>query len=132
MGIIEMLKIWFSRLYQVWVYSDSQPTEILLALCSIFLVPTAIITEVGSFYFYVGISILSGIYQIMCVARHDLKCRVRASVITFSVYCATVIMYLTHVGFPSTTHYGWLVFVLAAYGSMSRVTKENVYRNGGI
>ena len=118
------------NLLQVWRYSDSQPTEIVLALSNIILAPIAIGMELGGLYVFRFLIIASGIYQLMCVGNGELGCRVRASFITFGLYCGSAIMYLTHIGFPTPTHYGWLVFVIASFGSMSRLIKEKIHRNG--
>lgn len=127
---MDLIRIRYARLRQIWLYSDSQPTEIVLAICNIFLAPIAILNEVGPLYAYTSLVIISGIYQILCVASDDLTCRVRASLLTFGIYCASTIMYITHIGLPTPTHYGWIVFIIASFGSMGRVTREKIYRNG--
>lgn len=125
-----LIKIRFARLRQIWLYSDSQPTEILLAICNIFLAPIAILSEVGDLYFYALIVIATGINQIICVAKDNIDCRVKASMFTFGIYLTSAIMYLSHVGFPTPTHYGWVVLVISSFSSMGRVTREKIYRNG--
>lgn len=130
MDKIQLLKLRWARLRQIWLYSDSQPTEIILALCNIFLTPLAILFEIGELYFYISVVIISGLYQILCVTSDDIICRVRASMFTFGIYCASAILYLLTIGFPTPTHYGWIVFVIASFGSMGRVTREKIFRNG--
>jgi len=111
------------------MYSDNQPTEIILALANIFLVPFALSMEVGTGLFLSLIPTVSGIHQIICVASDEINCRVRASMICLGVYLASAVMYLITIGFPSPTHYGWLLFIIAAFGSMSRLSREKIYKN---
>lgn len=130
MNWFDLFSIKKARLRQIWLYSDSQPTEIVLAFCNIFLAPIAILNEIGSLYFYVVLIAISGVYQIVCVASDDINCRSKASTITFGIYLANSILYLLTVGFPTPTHYGWIVFVLASLGSMGRITREKIHRHG--
>jgi hypothetical protein len=123
-----LLKLKAIRLRQVWMYSDSQPTEIVLALANIFLAPLALSIELGASLFFSLIPMMSGIYQIICVASDDIDCRVRASMVTFGIYSASAVMYAITIGFPSPTHYGWLLFIIASFGSMSRLSREKIYR----
>lgn len=118
-----------NNLRQIWKYSDSQPTEIVLALSNIILAPIAIGVELGGLYIFRAIIIISGIYQLICVSENQLNCRLRASIITFGMYIASATMYLTHIGFPTPTHYGWLIFVIASFGSMNRIIREKIHRS---
>jgi len=74
------------KLSLIWSHSDSQPTEITLALINVLLTHLAIGSELGGLYFERIIIISSGIFQLYCVSQEDIKCRVRASMITFGVY----------------------------------------------
>ena len=123
------MKMKLLRLRQVWMYSDNQPTEITLALANIFIVPFALSMEVGTGLFLSLIPAVSGIHQMICVASDEINCRVRASMICLGVYSASAVMYLVTIGFPSPTHYGWLLFIIASFGSMSRLSRENIYKN---
>jgi len=118
------------NLKQIWSYSDSQPTEIVLATSLITLAPIAITIELGGLHIFKLVLIISGLYQLYCVSGNELKCRLKASMITFGLYVACAIMYITHIGLPTPTHYGWLIFVLASFGSMNRLIKEKIHRNG--
>lgn len=118
-----------SSLKQIWRYSDSQPTEIILALSNIILAPIAIGIELGGLYVFRAIIIISGIYQLICVAKNELNCRLRASILTFGLYIASATMYITHIGLPTPTHYGWIIFVVASFGSMNRVIREKIHRS---
>lgn len=117
------------RLKQIWTYSDSQPTEITIALTNLLLTPMALSFEIGGLWVFKIIVFLSALYQLYCVSNLDIKCRVRASVVTFGVYATTVTMYAVHVGFPTPTHYGWLVLLFASFGSMRRLILEKLHKD---
>lgn len=116
-----------SKLKNIWSYSDSQPTEITLALANIFLTHITIAAELGGLYVFRIIIFFSGLYHLYCVANEDLSCRVKASVITFAVYLTSTIAYLFTIGFPTPTHYGWLVLCFASFGSMRRLILEKIH-----
>ena len=124
--LIQRLK----NLRQIWKYSDSQPTEIVMAISLITLAPIAITIELGGLHIFKLLLILCGLYQLFCISGNKLDCRLRASIFTFGLYTACSIMYLYHIGFPTPTHYGWIIFVLASFGSMSRLIREKIHRNG--
>ena len=119
----------FKRLKAIWTYSDSQPTEITLAIANVLLVHFAIGIELGDLYFFRSVVFLSGLFQLYCVSNSDIKCRVIASVVTFAVYAITTIMYLTHIGIPTPTHWGWFVLVFASFGSMRRLILEKLHKD---
>jgi len=116
------------RLKTIWSYSDSQPTEITLALANIFLTHVAIGVEIGEHYVFRLVILLSGIYQLYCVSKEDINCRLRASVLSFSVYLISTTIYIKSIGLPTPTHYGWLVLSFAALGSMRRLILEKIHR----
>ena len=115
------------KLRDIWSHSDSQPTEITLAIANILATHVAIGVELGDFHIFRTIIFLSGIYQLYCVASERICYRVRASVITFAVYSTSTIAYLSTIGFPCATHYGWLILCFAAFGSMRRLIIEKMH-----
>jgi len=118
----------YKSLKKVWLYSDSQPTEILLALVNIFLAPLATFIELGPLWVFQITLIVSGIYQLLCVANGDLKCRLRASLITFGMYASTLLVYLDCIGLPTPSHWGWFVLVFASFSSLMRIKREQLIR----
>jgi len=117
------------RLKRIWTYSDSQPTEITLALCNLLLVHFAIGIELGELYIFRAIIIFSGFFQLYCVSRLNIKCRVVASMFTFAVYTITTITYITHIGLPTPTHWGWFILMFASFGSMRRLILEKLHND---
>lgn len=118
-----------THLLNVWKYSDSQPTEITLALVNLLLAPIATRIELGPLVFYQIMLVASGVYQLMCVAKGDLKCRVRASIVTFGLFSTTLMMYIVTIGLPTPSHWGWFVLVFSAFGSLKRLKTEELHRH---
>ena len=126
----ETAKKRFKHLADVWHHSDSQPTEITLALVNLLLAPAATLIELGPLLFYQIILVGAGVYQLMCVAKGELKCRVRASMFTFGTFATTLMMYIIMVGLPTPSHWGWLVLVFSSFGSLKRLKTEQLHRHG--
>lgn len=122
----------FNALRVIWQYSDSQPTEITLAVALIFLYPTATYLELGYSPIMDVLGPMAGVYQLYCVSGKCLSCRVRASFITFSFYLLATVMYL-YCGmlFKSPTYLGWVVLTLSSFGSLKRIKKEELHRRNG-
>ena len=116
----------FKKLKNVWLYSDSQPTEILLAVVNIFSTPIASYIELGPVLLVQIFMVLTGIYQLWCVSNGDLKCRLRASLFTFGMYFATLLMYIGMIGIPTPTHMGWFVLFIASLSSLLRIKSEEI------
>lgn len=126
MKIKELLK----NLSYIYKYSDSQPTEITLGGALMLLAPIATFTEIGFMPIYQGILFIAGGYQLYCVAKGDLDCRLKAATLTFGLYTTSFIMYLTTVGLPDASHYGWLILVISSFGTLRRLKTEQLHRNG--
>ena len=116
------------KLRNIWLRSDSQPTEITLALANLTMTHICVGFELGGLYIFRIIIFVAGLYQLFCVSREDIDCRVKASVVTFSVFAIITIMYMVQIGFPTPTHYGWFVLTFASFGSMRRLITEKIYR----
>ena len=128
--IKSLLKAKGKHLADVWRHSDSQPTEITLALVNLLLAPAATLIELGPPGFYQFALIFAGVFQLICVANGDLKCRVRASIVTFGLFSTTLMMYIINIGLPTPSHWGWFVLVFSAFGSLKRLKTEQLHRNG--
>ena len=128
MFIIDFVKEKYHSLREVWLFSDSQPTEILMALINIFLTPIATYIELGPLLFYQSLLIFTGIYQLLCIANFDLSCRIRGAFLTFGMYVSTLLMYIDCIGLPTPSHWGWFVLVFASFSSLRRIKKEQLTR----
>ena len=126
--MIKLIKSRFKHLKEVWLFSDGQPTEMTLAIANIFLTPLAVCIELGECGLFTLFLIISGLHQLWCIAKDDLNCRLRGAFFTFSMYFATLLMYLGMIGLPTPSHYGWILLVVASFSSLLRIKKEQLYR----
>ena len=118
------------KLEQLWNYSDSQPTEITLGVALTILAPIATTIELGFMPIYHLLLVSTGLHQLYCVSKGELKCRLRASIFTFGLYVTTLAMYLMTIGLPTPSHYGWLILVISSFGTLKRLKTEQLHRNG--
>jgi hypothetical protein len=116
----------------IWQYSDSQPTEITLAAALVLLYPIATFLELGYSPILQLLAPIAGLYQLYCVSGSCLKCRVRASFITFSLYAIAGVMYLYYgLLFKGPSYWGWVLLTISSFGSLKRIKKEELHRNNG-
>jgi len=118
------------QLRQLWKYSDSQPTEITLGVALMILAPIATMIELGFMPFYQLSLVCAGAYQLLCISKGDLQCRIRASLFTFGLYSSTLTMYLFSIGLPTPSHYGWVLLVISSFGNLKRLKTEHIHRHG--
>jgi len=115
-------------LRNLWRYSDSQPTEITLAGAMATLVPVAVSMEIHCNWFLNALFILGGLYQIRCIATCDIDCRIRGSFFTSSLYLTCLLVYLTTIGLPTPSHYGWILLTYSSFSTMNRLKTEQINR----
>ena len=120
----------FKKLQQLWRYSDSQPTEITLGAALMTLAPIATLIELGFMPVYQLTLIGAGVYQLYCISKGDLHCRLRASMLTFGLYATSLAMYLITIGLPTPSHYGWVILLISSFGNLKRLKTEQLHRNG--
>jgi len=129
---LNKLKKAIVQLREIWQYSDSQPTEITLAAALVLLYPTATFLELGYSPILQLLAPIAGLYQLYCVSGSCLKCRVRASFITFSLYAIAGVMYLYYgLLFKGPSYWGWVLLTISSFGSLKRIKKEELHRNNG-
>lgn len=124
------LKNRLNSLKAIWLYSDAQPTEITLALCLSVLVFPVTALELGFMPIIQGFAFFAGVFQLYCVSREDLKCRLRAALLSLSAFGTIFITYALN-GFltSSPTHFGWLLLLVSAWGSLKRLNREYLHRS---
>jgi len=123
-----MIKEAFSRLKQIWKRSDSQPTEITLAVAIAILAPIAVSIEIHTMWWLNLMLVGTGLYQLRCIATCDIDCRIRASYFTTMMYMTCLIFYLTSIGLPTPTHYGWLLLTYSSFSTLNRLKIEQLHR----
>ena len=119
-----------ATLKRIWSYSDSQPTEITLALAMAVLVPIAVSIEIHSSWIFILGAISVGLYQLRCIATESLDCRIRAAYLTTMMYMTCLLTYLTTIGLPTPSHYGWLLLTYSSFSTLSRLKTEQLRSNG--
>ena len=117
------------HLKSVWLYYDSQPTEITLALCLGVLVFPVTYLELGFRPVLQFMSLFAGIFQLYCVGGNDPKCREIASVWTLGCFL-TILFQYAYCGYltQSPTHWGWAVLAFSSFGTLRRIKMERLSR----
>ena len=118
-----------ANLRRIWSYSDSQPTEITLAIAIAILAPIAVSIEVNTSWFFNALLILAGLYQIRCIAKEEIGCRVKAAYFTTMMYMTCLLMYIVTIGLPTPSHWGWVLLTYSSFSTLSRLKTEQLRRN---
>ena len=117
------------NLKRIWSYSDSQPTEITLAIAIAILAPIAVSIEINTSWFLNSLLILAGLYQIRCIAREEIRCRVRAAYFTTMMYMTCLLTYIMSIGLPTPSHWGWVLLTYSSFSTLHRLKTEQLRRN---
>lgn len=123
-----MIKEAFSRLKQIWKRSDSQPTEITLAVAIAVLAPIAVSIEIHTMWWLNLMLVGTGLYQLRCIITCDIDCRIRAAYFTTMMYMTCLIFYLTNIGLPTPSHYGWVLLTYSSFSTLNRLKIEQLHR----
>jgi len=119
------------KLIHIWKYSDSQPTEITLGLCNITLTPICLFLEIGFMPIFLPLVIIGGIYQLYAVSKERVCLRVKASFFSLCLFVVTLLLYINSpYGLHDATHYGWVLLAISSGGSLIRLKREQLHRNG--
>jgi len=106
-------------------YADSEFLELLIAILHTFLLPVAVISEMGFKWHIIIIAILGGSFQLYSVGMRDLKCRYYSCAIATIVSLWTALEYgLNGLFTDAPSRYGWLIIALAAVVNQLRITKQ--------
>ncbi len=119
------------KIFHIWKYSDSQPTEITLGLCNAFLTPLALWCEVGFMPIFIPLVVGGGAYQLWAVSTHCIKHRSRAAFFSLCLFVVTLLLYiLSPCGLHDATHFCWFILVLSAMGNLMRLKTETWHKDG--
>jgi hypothetical protein len=118
------MREFLNRLVNKWMYTDSHATEITLGGMTGILALPATLLEIG-FSIYILPIMAAGLYQIYCVTKEDLACRVKAAAFNTSAYICIVLLYGTH-GYITTSpsHSGWIIMALFSFMTAARLNRE--------
>ncbi len=116
------------KLFHIWKYSDSQPTEIILGIVNLTLAPICILCEIGVMPVFVPLLLIGGCYQLWAVSTEKVCIRVKAAFVSLCLFVVTLLLYLNSpCGLHSPMHYGWIILVLCSLGSLIRLKNEQLH-----
>ena len=111
-------------------FADSEFLELLIAILHTFLLPLAVITEIGFKWHVIIMAIGGGLFQFYSVGMRDLKCRYYSTIVATFVAVLTTEQYLMNgLMFEAPSRFGWLIIAFAAVVNQIRVTKQWKHRN---
>ena len=116
------------NLRELFLWSDSEPNEILIGMLHAFILPLAIL-EIGNLWFMQVVSIVAGLFQLYAVGTKDIWCRRLACIIAMVVSCLTVVDYIT-AGMMKGSQLGWFLILVFSLWNLIRVSREYHYKNG--
>jgi len=113
---------------EIFLYSDSEPNEVLIGLLHALILPFAMM-ELGNPLLVLQIAAsMTGFFQLYAVLYNgSLKIRKIAVQLATLVAIATVLNYCLN-GMMNGSHYGWLLILIFAVWNLIRVTKEEIAR----
>lgn len=113
------------NLKTIITYADSEFLELLIAVLHTFLLPVAVISEMGFKWHIIIIAILGGSFQLYSVGVRNLKCRYYSCAIATVVSLWTALEYTLHgLMIEAPSRYGWLIIAFAAVVNQIRITKQ--------
>jgi len=122
----KLMKRGVKRFNEIFLYSDSEPNEVLIGLLHAFILPFAML-ELGSPLLILQIAAsFTGFFQLYAVLYNgSLKIRKIAVQLATLVAIATVLNYSMN-GMMNGSHYGWVLILVFALWNLIRVTKEEI------
>ena len=113
------------NLKTIITYADSEFLELLIAVLHTFLLPVAVISEMGFKWHIIIIAILGGSFQLYSVGIRNLKCRYYSCAIATVVSLWTALEYtLNGLMIEAPSRYGWLIIAFAAVVNQIRIAKQ--------
>jgi hypothetical protein len=122
------MKKGIKRFNEIFLYSDSEPNEVLIGVLHALILPFAMM-ELGNPLLALQIAAsMTGFFQLYAVLYNGLlKIRKIAVQLATLVAIATVLNYCLN-GMMNGSHYGWLLILIFAVWNLIRVTKEEIAR----
>ena len=106
-------------------FADSEFLELLIAILHTFLLPLAVISEIGFKWHIVFMAFFGGLFQFYSVGMRDLRCRYYSTIIATIVAILTTEEYMiTGLMWEAPSRFGWLIIAVAAIINQVRVTKQ--------
>lgn len=105
--------------------ADSQFLELMIATLHTFLLPIAVISEIGFKWHIVFFAFFGGLFQFYSVGIRDLRCRYYSTIIATLVAILTAEEYLiSGLMWEAPSRFGWLIIAFAAVVNQIRVTRQ--------
>ena len=125
---IKLMRKGLKRFKEIFLYSDSEPNEVLIGLLHALILPVAMLELMSpNNFLQIGASAV-GFFQLYAVLYNgSLKIRKLAVQLATLVAIATVINY-TMAGMLHGSHFGWLLILIFAIWNLVRVTRESFER----
>ena len=120
--------IGFRRFKQIFLYSDSEPNEVLIGLLHALILPFAMLEMIDpNNFMQIGASFV-GFFQLYAVLYNG-KLRIRM----IAVQLATLVAIMTVVNYAMAgmlhgSHFGWLLILIFAIWNLIRVTREHIHQ----
>jgi len=120
------MKKGYKRFNEIFLYSDSEPNEVLIGLLHAIILPFAML-ELGNPLLFLQIAAsLTGFFQLYAVLYNGtLTIRKIAVQLATLVAIATVLNYCLN-GMMNGSYYGWLLILIFAVWNLIRVTREQI------
>jgi hypothetical protein len=105
--------------------ADSEFLELMIATLHTFLLPLAVISEIGFKWHIVLFALFGGLFQFYSVGMRDLRCRYYSTIIATLVAILTAEEYLiSGLMWEAPSRFGWLIIAFAAVVNQIRVTRQ--------
>ena len=121
----------YKRVKEIFYYSDSEPNEVLIALCHIICLPASLIMEFHTpNWWLLLVGIFSGGFQLWAVL---FNCKLKMRLIAVQVACLiafSTCINLVMAGLMKGSCTGWFLIFIFAVWNCVRVFREMIEKNG--
>lgn len=123
------MKKGIQRFKDIFLYSDSEPNEVLIGILHFIILPFAMF-ELGNPYVLLQLfASFVGAFQLYAVLWNGtLKIRLLAVQLACMIALGTVVNY-TMAGMMSGSNFGWLLILIFAIWNLIRVTREKLIKD---
>jgi len=113
---------------EIFLYSDSEPNEVLIGLLHFIILPFAMLELGNPFWLLQLIASFVGLFQLYSVLYNgSLKFRLIAVQLATMIAIGTVLNY-TMAGLMHGSNFGWLLILVFAVWNLIRVTREQILK----
>jgi hypothetical protein len=117
------------RFKEIFLYSDSEPNEVLIGLLHFIILPFAMLELGNPFWLLQLIASFVGLFQLYSVLYNgSLKFRLIAVQLATMIALGTVLNY-SMAGLMYGSNFGWLLILVFAVWNLIRVTREQILKN---